>query len=486
MVLDYSIPSKLKNEYRAKLGKEKEKLNPESKKFIENALKGSVKSGEYSYEIYALAEIKRQIKNIENVTLQDIFPAEIYPALDVMIGKYFREIFLEICEKIVKRPYTVGYYRRMILSRNYRNHLDQIWQILTNFVKLYILDLDIMKILKKEYDTKEYYNIEAEHYLAAEIDRGNAEVIEFLKEMILGDNNTFVLEYTTFRAIFASNNRELVELTGKLLLAARLQEGLRQAICETMDGGTVENFNYMFKVVYDNNLLRFSSVKRALATWTGIGEMYADRISKKELEIINKLVENPDFANELLESDDNVEVLLGLWQKGREDVTAACEAMEKIVEKGKRHSVLLVSYYLGIIQNEKLAQKIAKKVIKENPNDLEIFACYSYELMYINTYQISERIKNGKTRLEDYYVDENEAREMFEIFENMLKQMPKVEKTFSPCIFPWYSVSIRKTSITDKMVVIALFLKGEYVDKIADYIKNVNYYVKKAEFLQFG
>ena len=130
-----------------------------------------------------------------------------------------------------------------------------------------------------------------------------------------------------------------------------------------MDGGTVENFNYMFKIIYENDLLRFSSVKRALATWTGIGEMYADRVSKKEIEVINKLVENSGYADELLESDDNVEVLLGLWQKGREDVSVAVKAIEKLINIGKRHTILLASYYLDIIQNPELSQEIAKKVI---------------------------------------------------------------------------------------------------------------------------
>ena len=159
MVISYSIPDKLKNSYRTKLSKEKEKLNPESRKFIENALKGTVKTGEYGYEIFAIAEIKKKIKDIENVRLEDIFPEEIYPALDVMIGENFRKIFLEVCQKLVKMSYTKGYYRKMILSSNYADHLGNMWDILSNFVTLHILDLDIMKILKREYDTKQYSNV---------------------------------------------------------------------------------------------------------------------------------------------------------------------------------------------------------------------------------------------------------------------------------------------------------------------------------------
>ena len=37
MVLDYRIPDELKKSYKEKLEKEKEKLNPESQKFIEDA-----------------------------------------------------------------------------------------------------------------------------------------------------------------------------------------------------------------------------------------------------------------------------------------------------------------------------------------------------------------------------------------------------------------------------------------------------------------
>lgn len=485
MVLDYRIPDELKKSYKEKLSKEKEKLNPESQKFIEDVLKGNVKTGMYEHETFIILEMKKKIKNIENVTFEEIYPKEIYPALDLMIGKKFREIFIEICQKIVKMPYTRWYYRKMILSSNYADHLINMWNILSNLVTLHILDLDIMKILKGEYDKEKYPGVYSFvlHYLWCEIDRGNKEVIEFLKDLILSENNTFLLDYTTFRAIFASDNRELVELVGKLLLAAKLQEGLRQAICETMDGGTVENFNYMFKIVYDNDLLRFSSVKRALATWTGIGEMYADRISKKEIGIIKKLVENPEYADELLKSDDNVEVLLGLWQKGREDISTAINAIEEILSSGKRHSILLASYYIQLIQNIGLAGKIAKKVIYQYPDDLEIFACYLDSFMKTGTsYEIYNKIDTGQFKLTDFFEDENEAKEFFGILEKFLKEMKKARKDFSPCIFPWYAVSLHKVEIADKMAIIALFLKGEYVEKVFEYSKIFSYYVKEDVF----
>ena len=64
MVLDYRIPDELKKSYKEKLSKEKEKLNPESQKFIEDVLKGNVKTGMYEHETFAILEMKKKIKNI--------------------------------------------------------------------------------------------------------------------------------------------------------------------------------------------------------------------------------------------------------------------------------------------------------------------------------------------------------------------------------------------------------------------------------------
>lgn len=124
----------------------------------------------------------------------------------------------------------------MVRSKNYFNYINPLFNLLGNFVNLYFLNIDIITIIKREYE-KGVYGIDNPYYIAYEIDNGNQKVID--------------LTYNNMKAIFISNNKELVELTGKLLLAAKLQEGVRQQICENMDGGLQENFEYMFKIIYD-------------------------------------------------------------------------------------------------------------------------------------------------------------------------------------------------------------------------------------------
>ena len=56
-----------------------------------------------------------------------------------------------------------------------------------------------------------------------------------------------------------------------MLLAAKLQEGLRQSILETVDEYQLDYFYRMIDVIYEEKLLRYSSVQRSIQTWIGLG-----------------------------------------------------------------------------------------------------------------------------------------------------------------------------------------------------------------------
>lgn len=103
-------------------------------------------------------------------------------------------------------------------------------------------------------------------------------------------------------------------------MAARLQEGVRQAVCETMDEGTVEAFLTLFQIVVDNDLVRFSAVKRAVATWTGICDVenkeHIERITNKMLEIMSKALTDKAYVQTLLQSNDSIELYIALWTQG--------------------------------------------------------------------------------------------------------------------------------------------------------------------------
>lgn len=87
-------------------------------------------------------------------------------------------------------------------------------------------------------------------------------MIGALKELIYSENNTAYLTREMILGILRSDDRELHRMLGDLLLAARLQEGLRQAICEAMDEARWRQFLTLLQVIEENDLIRFASVKR--------------------------------------------------------------------------------------------------------------------------------------------------------------------------------------------------------------------------------
>ena len=468
-------------EFIEKIKKDSKKLDKENQKFVQDIFTHGDTEYYYSYGGFLIKNKIQELETKKDVKFNDIFPKNIYPALKLLMGEKFFKIFIEISKNITKYPFSSGYYRRMVRSKSYFNYINLLFNLLGNFVNLYFLNIDVITIVKREYE-KGVYSIDNPYYIAYEIDNGNQELIGLIKGALGSQKSEIDLTYNNMKAIFISNNKELIELTGKLLLAAKLQEGVRQQICENMDSGLQENFEYMFKIIYDNNLIRFSSVKRALGTWTGLAGEDNDisKIGKKELEIINKLIANPKYEDELLKSDDNIEVYLGLWNKSTRDIKNSVEALEKLLKSSKYHIKLLISYYLHIIENKKYQREIAKKVIKEyskdNKNIIEILACYlNFVINYGSASNLKQNMENREIEPKTYFKDKKEALEFFDILENALNLMDGKEKLFEPCIFPWFSQSISTNTITTAMALITVFYPDDILkNRMMKYLKEIN------------
>ena len=473
-------------EYIEEIKNSSKALNKESQDFIKTLFDlGNARyySSFYGYVDIFSEQTSESLKTKKEVKLDDIFPESLYPAMELLIGKKFFKIFMAIAKNITKTPFSVGYFRRMVRSKSYFNYISILITLFKKFIDLHFLDIDALKILKKDYE-KGLYNLDNNpYYIAYEIDNGNQEVIDLIKAALSFQKSEIDLTYYIFQAIFISSNKELVELTGKLLLAAKLQEGVRQQICENMDRGIQENFEYMFKIIYDNDLIRFSSVKRSLATWTGLAKNDGtdiSKIGKKELEIINKLITNPKYEDELLKSDDNIEVYLALWNKSTRDVKEAVEAIEKLLKSSKYHIKLLISYYLHIIENKDYQREIAKKMIKEyskdNKNIVEILACYfQFIINYIVGHKLKSDIEKGQIKAENYFKNKKEALEFFDILENALSLITEKRKVFSPCIFPWNSEFIDTDILAKTLGLIAIFYPDDTLKaKVMKYIKEID------------
>lgn len=449
-------------------------LNPQSQKLLNVLFFRTDEDGDPDYDWYDVVQNFRRNKKDKVCTVDDdVLPPALYPAFDLMMGEDLRRDLVDLAHNLAAYPYTNRYYRRLVRSRDYHQHVGRIWNLVEQFVREYASGKNFLQLLRREYDVERYgSSFLPPEQIAVWIDRGDAQTISIIRDMLLSENNTNVLTYDIFRAIFKSQNTELVELVGKLLLAGKLQEGLRQAICETMDCGRQEHFVYIMGLIEEHNLIRFSSVRRAIATTIGIGTD-SERVDKKLLALMMRVLRNPAEADTLLSSEDNVEAMVGLWSKGVHDLTELIGGMEAIIAEGRPHSVLLVSYFLHALQDGAYERRIAKSVLlgitdaELRAADIQKIACY---LSYVTgdfyiLRDLDDFIKEFDAQT--YFADAEEATRFFDLCERAHAQMKRKEEKYPACIFPWYDVTLTKEALSNAMVLAALCAGTALTDRVA-------------------
>ncbi len=411
-----------------------------------------------------------------------------------LLPEEYHASFFYIIDKLNQFPFTSGWQRRTVRSADYRLCIRQAFSVLKAFDDFAWSNASVDDFLynRLSEETADYirhtwsYSSDFNYLYAAEIDRGNQKVIDALKDLILSENNTAYLDREMILGIIRSDNAELHTLLGDFLLAARLQEGVRQSVCEAMDEGTTQAFFVLFDVIEKNNLIRYSAVERAVATWIGIfDENSTERISNKLLALMGKCLRDRAFCEEQLQGSDAVAISVALWALGFTEVDDAIKAMTTLAVHGTKQQKLTASYYNQSLGFENLQYKVARKVILENADDLELVAAFFPALSSNVTSRINDLLKrNGagmfageppkKAVLTDYYECRAEAENLYDTLYDVYQRMPKKGLTYFPCIFPWHQVELSRSDIIRQLAFLAYVLEDEEkMTQVSDFLEDM-------------
>ncbi len=429
--------------------------------------------------------------NKEDRTLSDIYRHELSGLTKTCVPAGKSDEFYYALDQMNQYQMTAGWYRRSVRGNSYRPFVCQSLQLLWAYAKLEFYGGSLADILTGNVDPEIYDHARTErfHYewiLAAQIDRNDGEAVQAVKDILLGEGNTLMLSHGLIRGIVMSRSQDMYELLGQFLLAARLQEGARQAVCETMDAGRPEAFLYLFDVIEGNGLIRYSAVKRAVSTWIGIfDEKSVDRITEKLVKLMGKCLRDEGFCREQLASNDSVAISCGLWAKGFYDAEQGIRAVLELIRTGTKNQKMTASYFNRSLQYSYLKQKAAKEAILSWPDDMELVACFlpcfmedGYERLSkllgeedgLPNYGLRNRAvrKPGQILVTEVFENEAEAKKIYGLLRDILNQVPKKGIDLNPCIFPWYRVTMTPSDIALRMCVIAWMLQeGEYLDEAA-------------------
>ena len=404
------------------------------------------------------------------------------------ISDEYLEKFYYSIDNVINWQIGIGYYRRSFRAKEYFYHTERIIDILALFRRysyFKITSEDVVKgNIKKDINEMIPYFSTFEYLIAAELDFGNTSLEKALEDVIFEDSGTMSTAF--IRGIVMSKSTKFYDALGKLLLAARLQEGLRQAICENADAGRPEAFSALFKVILDNDLMRFSSIKRALWTWTGLYTEQIkdlDRISNKQFELIYDYMTNEEKREAALKSQDNMELYLALWSYGANDITKASNIAKDVIYNGTHHQRLTSTFYLNTLGSNVDLKDTSKAIVDKFRDELDTTAIIFERFMskaYVRAWEWKkECLDNDKkisVDLKDHFENEAECRYFYDVLKEILSHIKAngKEVSFESCVFPWVKAWLTCSDIIKKMAWCAAALDdNDLIDEVSGMLNNI-------------
>ncbi len=301
------------------------------------------------------------------VTWEDLAQSDFMRLANVLLGSHYPQ-FAALVAVFPRLPYSVGWRRRSLRSREVYAYSVLLDVTLRALWTMEVFDIPADELFdKRPFNHFDWQLVQAVPYLiAAELLTGNASVKTRVLEAIRAENNHQRLSREILAAIVIANDAELVDWEGKLLLAAQLQEGLRQAIVETMDLGQPEAFRTLLGIVEKENLIRFSSVKRGLMVTLGLSiegrklEARTDDV----LHLMMTYLADKGVALRAIQDVNPIAVYVALWRLGFDAVEDVVPVAYELIQSGAVHQLHALALFLEALNHEKLSQRLAMAILE--------------------------------------------------------------------------------------------------------------------------
>jgi len=216
-----------------------------------------------------------------------------------------------------------------------------------------------------------YWHLATTHVFAAAIKSDDAtgrEVKKIVIDTIYGKDKIGKISRPVIKSLLLTDDTENHIVIEKLLLSAQRQEGLRQSILESLDETTLSAQKHMIRVVLDNDLLRFSSVVRALDVWCGMEwESLKVATLKRCLQLGLDFLNNPDTIDTALESMDNLEIYMALWASACLGIKKTIPRIEAVLKRKEAEQQATALFFLSHIDRADTQTELALPFL-ENKN----------------------------------------------------------------------------------------------------------------------
>ncbi|MCB2156571.1 DUF4132 domain-containing protein [bacterium] len=305
----------------------------------------------------AIVELYRLPRKQFDEIIHDLFPhigAYILASLDDMVDP------LDQSSEIQPRPYRLGAHGLKYLTKTERlaRSILKLQQMLPDLLPYRSQDIVwFAEHISGVTGLLGYYGY-AWMPLASAIDEGDdtgRQVLEILAQSVRGEHPIAEPSHQAYAALMSCNCPEAWDVVEKMLLAAQRQEGLRQTILEQVDLSHPQAFRRMLRLLIEKNMVRFSSVARAVNVWLGLSwDSSATRPLLEAMETLLRCLDDPDALQESLKSENAQEVYFALSALAFDDMGLAIDAAEALIEHenvAHRFAAVVILANCGMIES---------------------------------------------------------------------------------------------------------------------------------------
>ena len=328
-------------------------------------------------------------------------------------------------------PYSYTYNRRPFRSPNPEDYRVEQLRTLKRLRSFYNVGVGALSV--EEQFQYAFYKGGEEDFFVVLLSENPDAYYPLFEEIFFGEHEIGGVCESLIKAALMVKDARYHTLVEKLLLAAQLQEGLRQTILESLDETTVPVLQHFIALILEHNLTRFSSVVRAVDVWFGFGwEAPQQAVVKRTLELAQTYLADLDKAREAVGSKDNVERYVALWAVAVYNVQEALSLATEALNNTQTSYEACVAVLYFMYQTQKKTSEILP------------FAEKYFGIEPAWDYWILQNLPKGEI-----------PQELFEKMRTAAHKLPKDGKNFEGLGFRWLNFTVKPLDIYQSVLKVA-------------------------------
>ena len=421
----------------------------------------------YATQSYMAPSLVAQKRGEIGETFKDYSEADWKRVIDTLIPQ-LAPAALSTVRILVKRPWQSGVTRKPFRCPRSHTTLADVrgrWLLNTTLL-LGEYDANIAWVAERAGHLSGWWGgTEIGWLLAGAIDTGGntgQEIYDILTASATGEHEIGQMGRHVTQALMSSSRPDAWDFVERLLLSAQRQEGLRQAILESVDESHPDAFRRMLRLIRDENLSRFSSVVRAADTWFGFmwdgsSGMKIDSV----LERVLTFLDNPGARAAGLDESDAETVYLALWSIAFEDIDAAIGPASALLQSPSFEIRFVATHFLvqalWTTAFPPVVDMLADPDLRVAARALDLFG-------------------SDVTSLVD-------GKRLFDRLEELMQRLPKRSQTLDALVWPWWNRKLEKPVIASAM---AANVKAVPAARMLPYVPELKPYERDAFIRQMA